>query len=151
MIFKWVVAFWLLLPAPASALCLTGFSATATAMNFGYYAPGASLPTTTSGQVKVNCIVGVLPSFKVTLSKGAGTFSARKMTAGGGGELRYNLYKDGARSLIWGDGSAGTSINEFSGLISLLSTSFDMFGAIEPGQYPAATSFNDLITVTVIF
>jgi spore coat protein U-like protein len=71
--------------------------------------------------------------------------------ANGTDMLSYNLYTDAGHTMIWGDGSGGTSTNSFGGLISLGSTSFTVYGRVPKGQYPMPGSFTDTITVTVTY
>jgi spore coat protein U-like protein len=141
----------LLIPAAADAACVTGFSASATPLGFGVYMPGALAATTSSSTIKVNCLVGLLPAFTVSLSAGSGTFAQRKMTQAPAATLAYNIYLDAGHSRIWGDGTGGTFVQEFSGLLSLLSTSYTAFGSIDPGQYAAAGAYSDTIVVTLSF
>lgn len=147
------LAFLLMLLAPVAAngACVTGFSASATPLGFGVYMPSAPSATTSSSTVTVNCLVGLLPAFTVSLSAGSGTFSQRKMTQAPSSHLDYNVYIDAAHTQVWGDGTAGTFAQSFSGLISLLSTSYTAFGSVDPGQYSAAGAYTDTIVVTVSF
>ena len=143
------VALFLLLPVPAQALCVgTGVSATAVA--FGTYDPSAKTPTITQGQITVQCTVGVLTGFSVALSKGMGTYALRTMTYGSNA-LGYNLYTDGTYGTVWGDGTSGTGMQNFDALISLGSITYNVFGVLGTGQYPAPGTYTDSITVTVTF
>ena len=68
------------------------------------------------GSVAVQCTIGILPSFQVALSTGgSGSYATRKMS-NGTDTLSYNLYTDAGHTIIWGDGSGGTSTNSFGGL-----------------------------------
>jgi spore coat protein U-like protein len=138
-------------PQTARAICVPALSVSATGVNFGVYDPGAASSTKSMGTVAVQCTIGILPSFQVALSTGgSGSYATRKMS-NGTDRLSYNLYTDAGRTIIWGDGSGGTSINSFGGLISLGSTSFTVYGKAPKGQYPAPGSFTDTITVTVTY
>jgi spore coat protein U-like protein len=96
-------------------------------------------------------LVGLLPSFTVALSAGnSNDFTTRTMS-NGSNTLAYNLYVDSNRMMIWGDGTGGTSTQTFSGLLSLLSTSFTVYGRAPKSQYPAPGSYTDTITVTVTY
>src|SRR5258705_13899924 len=78
---------------------------------FGSYSPLTGASRESIGGVDVTCstlIVGTV-SYAISLSAGTGPYAARQM-ASGAHSLGYNLFKDSARSLVWGDGTSGTSI-----------------------------------------
>jgi spore coat protein U-like protein len=135
----------------AQAVCVPSLSVSATTLDFGVYDPGATSSTKSTGKVTVQCLVGVLPSFSVALSTGnSGSYATRQM-ANGTDRLDYNLYTDSNHTMVWGDGTGTTSTASFSGLISLLSTSFVVYGRMPRAQYPAPGTFTDTITVTVTY
>jgi spore coat protein U-like protein len=120
-------------------------------LNFGVYDPGAASAGKSTATITLKCLVGLLPSFNVTLSAGnSGSYAVRKMTEGGD-TLSYNLYTDSNDTMIWGDGNGGTSTDNYDGLISLGGTQFTVYGAVPHGQYPATGNFTDSITVTVTY
>jgi len=139
----------LLFPVSADALC-TSFGVTATALDFGVYDPEAGAPSTSTATVSIQCGVGILPEFSVALSTGGGSYAQRVM-AKGTERLTYNLYADSAHMTVWGDGTGGTVVQSLSGIITLGSTRYSVYGLIDPGQYPAPGAYNDTITVTVNF
>ncbi|MGH6893315.1 MAG: spore coat protein U domain-containing protein, partial [Dongiaceae bacterium] len=49
-------------------------------------------------------------TYEVRLNAGGGSFTTRTM-AGGANTLDYNIYRDLANTLIWGDGTAPSSVN----------------------------------------
>jgi spore coat protein U-like protein len=81
-------------------------------------------------------------SYSIALSRGStGSFSPRAMSSDGN-LLQYNVYRDAARSLIWGDGNEGTLLA--AGSITLPGTgSSETIGygrlfarqALPPGDY----------------
>jgi spore coat protein U-like protein len=84
------------------------------------------------------------------LSSGmSGTFTARTMSNGTGGTLRYNLYTIAADSVVWGDGTGGsqTQTLTINGLGSV-TVNATVYGLV-PLQDPAPGSYSDTITVTV--
>jgi spore coat protein U-like protein len=118
------VAFALLVPQAAQAVCVPALSVSATALNFGVYDPGAGSADKSTATISLQCTVGLLPSFTVALSAGnSASYSARRMTTGSDA-LRYNLYTDSNDTMIWGDGSGATSTDSFDGIISLGATNF---------------------------
>jgi spore coat protein U-like protein len=148
-------ALLLLTPPPAHALGLD-CNVSSTGVAYGVYDPNSSSPTNATGNVHVSCTVllaSVLSQINIRLSTGSsGTFANRKMS-GGADQLNYNLYKDASHTTVWGDGTGGTGIFTDNLLIAVLGTSVDhtIYGSIPPGQYVAAGSYADTITVTVEF
>ena len=140
--------------------CCLGISADAWALvqsctvstvpvNFGIYNPLAGAPVTATGTVTVNCTVGLLGSWTVTLSSGnSGNFTTRRL-ANGSSSLSYNLYTSAAYVSVWGDGSAGTSVDGGSSVLGVTNTSYTVYGRIPAGQDAAAGTFTDTIVVTL--
>lgn len=139
----------LFLPPPAWALC-TSIGVSATPVDFGVYDPATAGPATTTGTVTVQCGIGILPAFTVSLSKGSGSFAQRTMQQGAD-VLDYNLYTDSQHMIVWGDGNDGSVTQGWQGLLTLGSTDYTVYGLVTSGQYPAPGSYTDSITVTVKF
>lgn len=137
--------------AHALADCTTSASST----NFGTYSPFSVSPLDGTGNVQVSCsllgVLSLLVSYDILLNPGSsGTFTSRTMS-GGGYNLNYNLYTDSGRSLIWGDGSGGTSIVSDGYLLGLLTTvrNYPVYGRISAGQNLPPGIYSDTIVVTV--
>jgi spore coat protein U-like protein len=139
----------LLLPVPAHALC-TSFGVSASVLDFGVYDPGAAADTASTGSVSVQCGIGVLPAFAVSLSKGSGSYAQRTMV-NGANLLNYNLYADSGHMTVWGDGTNGTVTQSLTGIIALGATTYTVYGLVGGGQRPAPGGYSDTITVTVTF
>lgn len=142
-----------LMSTPATALGLN-CTASATGVAFGNYNPTNSSPTDATGNVHVFCtvlLVSILSQINTSLSTGnSGSYADRKMSSGAN-LLSYNLYKEATHTTVWGDGTGGTGIFTDNILITVLGTSVDhtIYGSIPAGQYVAAGSYTDTITVTV--
>src|SRR5262249_14661194 len=97
----------------AAALCASTSSAHACyvatlALQFGAIHPSAPAPADSVGQISVTCsdAPGTLVHYRLSLSAGsAGAFAPRTLRSGTDATLKYNLYVDPARSLVWGDGN----------------------------------------------
>jgi spore coat protein U-like protein len=111
---------------------------------FGTYNTLSASSLDGAGSVSVTC--DVTSSFQVALSKGQGSFAARQLQSGVN-VLYYNLYTDTLRSLIWGDGTAGTTLVSGSGTAA----TYTVYGRIPGGQNLPAGSYGDSITVTLNF
>ncbi len=92
---------------PLAARAQTCTVAGLTGVAFGAYDPigaNAAAPRDATGQIQYHCGAGATPL--VTLSTGAsGSYQPRQLRQGAMA-LAYNLYRDAARSEIWGDGTA---------------------------------------------
>lgn len=151
MIARWLFIVLLLVPQVASAVCVPAMTVRASGVSFGTYDPGAASPTQSMGTVKVQCTVGLLPSFSVALSAGSSQNFAQRTMKNGSDALAYNLYVDPNGMSVWGDGTGATVTQSFDSLLSLGSTKFTVYGSAPSGQYPAAGNFSDTITVTVTY
>jgi spore coat protein U-like protein len=145
----------LLMPTTATALGLD-CSVTATGVAFGNYNATNSSPTNANGNVRVRCtvlLVSVAAQTNISLNAGgSGSYAPRKMSSGAN-RLNYNLYKETSHTTVWGDGTGGTGIWTDNTLIAVLGTNIDhtLYGSMPAGQYVAAGSYADTITVTVEF
>lgn len=156
--------------ALACALALPALRATASTVcgvetlgvAFGSYDIVAPLPTDSNGSLELVCTYvpspgGPPPIINVYFSAGAsGTFTDRRMMSATDA-LRYNLYMDPARSLIWGDGAAGTAFQSVSiragpGVGNATRTElFTIYGRIPARQSVDSGDYTDTIVVTVEF
>jgi spore coat protein U-like protein len=111
---------------------------------FGNYDFQSSQDLQSVGHVIVSCDTST--GFTVALSPGGGSFAARSMQ-NGTHRLFYNLYTDATQTMVWGDGSAGSSLVADSG------TEVDrtVYGSVPAGQNPYIGVYSDVITVTLSF
>jgi spore coat protein U-like protein len=137
-------------------------SVAATGVNFGAYDLSLLTPNDSTGNVTVTCTY--LPpggangvDILATLSTGvSGSFSPRQM-ASGPARLNYNLYRDIARSSIWGTGVSGTSVATASLTVGpgvgngTRTAEFPVYGRIPARQTVETGSYSDTIVVTVTF
>jgi len=117
--------------AAAGAMC----GVSATGLDFGNYHGTSPTPTEVTGTIVVTCTApGQAPvpvAFSVALL-GTSPDGARRM-ASARSSLRYRLYLDPARTVEWGDGSAGTATLDGRGVVSggsPLRQSFTVYGRL---------------------
>jgi spore coat protein U-like protein len=84
-------------------------------LNFGLYTfttPLDGVASLTLACRQINQAPGRIINYTIRLTSGPGSFVARQMQhlTLPGEVLRYNLFQDAARSLVWGDGTAGTVV-----------------------------------------
>jgi spore coat protein U-like protein len=151
----------ILLATGLAACALLGASATASAQNmrcsvanavgpsFGGYDTLSTVPTDSAGFVSFRCErVGPADVIVIELSRGSGnTFSPRRMSRRDG-RLEYNLYLDAARTLIWGDGSRGTSRFQIRP-VEGRTESVPIYGRIPPRQTVVPGTYSDHIVLTI--
>ena len=140
----------LLLPGVASAL---NCSITLTPMSFGMYTPGMTAPLDAVSNITVRCVAQP-GTYAVSIGPGlSGNQLMRTLSAGGGNFLNYNLYRDPARTQIWGDGTPPTFI------VTGARTSVGrptinlhpLYGRVFSGQTPNPGTYADNLLVTVLF
>lgn len=133
----------LTLAGSAHAAC-TIFTAVGPA--FGTYDTLSSAPLDAAGTISYQCSP---PKPTVQISTGSsGSYSARTMRSGAA-TLRYNLYLDAARTMVWGDGSTGTFTD--SPNPGNVTRSIPVYGRIPANQDAAAGSYSDTILVSFVF
>ncbi len=128
--------------ANVPALCVV----TGTAIAFGNY---SSTQLDQSGSIGVVCTNGT--TYTVALDAGTGTgatVASRVMTGPSSATMNYTIYKDAARTSVWGQ-TAGT--NTVAGTGNGLLQSLNIYGRIPGSQTPAAGAYADTITVTLTY
>lgn len=119
----------------------------ASALGFGPYDPLATSPRDAVTTLVYRCSPGV--AVRIALDRGrTGSFAAREMRRGSE-LLLYNLYVDAPRTVVWGDGTGGSSLGpgvETTGAAG--TTTAYVFGRIPAGQDAAAGPYADAVRVT---
>lgn len=125
---------------PVSATC----SISAAAMSFPSYSATATVTATSN--LSINCSNGA--SYQVSLGSGQNVSgSTRRMVGPSTNYLTYQLHRDSARTLLWGDGTAlGT---KHSGTGTGSAQTVPVYGRIQSGQYRAVGSYSDSVVVTI--
>jgi spore coat protein U-like protein len=133
-------------PVAARAAPTCSFAA-GNPLAFGPYDPFATAPRDATSTLVYRCPPG--QGVRITLDAGAsGSFATRELRQGSE-VLRYNLYLDAARTVVWGDGTGGSSAGP--GVTSRgpggVTTAW-VFGRIFAAQDPVAGAYGDTIRVT---
>ena len=102
-----LLAIALLLPGIANAINCT---ITLNPLSFGMYTPAGTVPLDAVSDITVRCVAQP-GSYSVSIGPGfSGNQLLRTMLAGGADILNYNLFRDPARTQIWGDGTPPTFV-----------------------------------------
>ncbi|MDD2320262.1 MAG: spore coat U domain-containing protein [Geobacteraceae bacterium] len=139
-------------------ICAESFAFTCriatTPVNFGTYDVFSRFVLDSTGTVSVTCnnIEKKPMSIRVTLSAGnSGVFNPRELRSTSGPDrLSYYLFSDPSMTVVWGDGTGGSSyvsavVTRDSTLTSLI------YGRIPPGQNVSVGSYSDVLTATVLW
>jgi spore coat protein U domain-containing protein, fimbrial subunit CupE1/2/3/6 len=129
----------------AAAVQPTCSVSVASAIAFGAYDPFSTVPLDTTGTITLqHC-----SQTPVTIAIGpgrSGSFSSRAMRGPGGDLLRYDLYLDAARSIVWGDGAPGTSTWASA---SPSDRTIAVYARAFAAQDVSTGAYDDTITVTI--
>ena len=144
----------------------------ASVMAFGQYDPMSTTPLDVQGRVSYRCDNGQRGNgygqgqnqghgqgqgqpkdpltLQIALSTGqAGTF--QRYMSGGRDRLKYNLYLDPVRTIVWGDGTGGTQVYTAHAQPNGHVVVVPVFGRVVPEQDVADSSYVDTIIVTLDF
>lgn len=122
-----------------------------TEIRFPAYDVFGTTPVDATGAIRYRCAIEqskLTPVIRISLGEAPNKTFERRLAFNGEG-LRYNLFLDAQRTVIWGDGSRGT-LAYTAACCATVSTA-TVYGRIFPGQDVAAGSYNDSILVTVEF
>ena len=126
-------------------------SITVSSSNFGAYDPLSPAHVDSTGQVQVACTIGT--TFQVYLNAGlysGGSFFPRKMKHGSlSWYFNYNLYTNAIHTLIWGDGTGGTSYVNGTGQGLGNPLNYTVYGRVPALQNVHVGGYVDMITATV--
>lgn len=126
-------------------------STTPVAFRYDVFAPS---PSDSTGSITVSCSNPAQKPIPVTISISSGksgTFNPRQMTAAiGTDRLNYYLFTDPSRTIIWGDGTGGSSTvtSVVTRDATLVAT---VYGRMLPLQNVRAGNYNDALVVTVLW
>jgi len=143
-------------PLPAAALCaLCTCSVSTTNVAFGAYDPTSPSADDVTGNITINCAgLAILSgSIDIALSPGVSGAALARQLRQGSNQLSYNLYTDNARTIVWGDGTGGTSKVTNSVPLGVLSfsTSTPVYGRIPARQWVAAGAYSDSVVITITY
>lgn len=123
-------------------------SVTATPAGFGNYDTTAPAPLDTISEIGVNCDPGI--PYQIKLDEGqnsSGTFARKMRSSAGSSTLEYNLYRDSARTEVWGDGTGNSFIRAGIGTGAL--EQFTVSARVPSRQNVSAGMYSDSIIVIV--
>lgn len=149
------LALTLALAAPAEAR--TCFLWQIAGVAFGNYFPMQAGPLDARGRIRVLCWGRPLPgqgnAYTVRISGVMNSGMYGRLMYSGTDQLEYNLFKDAARTEVWGDGTFGMTpvVNVFNNRRFFVIGNHWVYGRIPPSLDPASGSYNDVVDVTIEF
>lgn len=142
----------LLMCRPLSAFAVGCAVDTSGGVNFGQYDVFDFVPTDSESIMTVTCDLLSPPLISVELgaSSVSGSISQRQMQHSSSADrLDYNLFIDAARTLVWGDYSAGTPLTMLN-INDGNPRQLRVYARIPPRQNASAGSYSDNVTVTIL-
>jgi len=124
-------------------------------ISFGAYDPLSADPRDTNATIQNTCVgsAGENVSFSVGVTEVSGSGSNLSLS-NGSARLQYNLYLDAGRTVIWGDGTNGTSMIQDSLTIpsDSVSKNYTVYGRIFGGQFSTLPGvYVDQLVITVSY
>lgn len=135
-------------PFSATATVINNCTITATNVAFATVSVLSS-PLTATGSLNVSCTNG--DAWRIALSAGgsANQLARVMQRGGGGGTVGYQLYTDAARTIVWGDATAGTAMASGTGTGTAQAVS--IYGRVPAQSTPQPGTYSDSITATISF
>jgi spore coat protein U-like protein len=130
------------------AVITASCNVSATTLNFGTYDPTSATALNGTSSVSVFCTSGTPYTTGLNVGSGGGSFTTRTI-ANGGNTLDYNLFRDAARSQVWGDGSGSTFTVAGTGSGLLTANTVTVYGQVAIAQDKPAGTYTSTVTVTV--
>lgn len=160
---KWFALSWLIsstaFPGSATANLTVTTQVEASCSTFNVdniaFAAYSGTAINATGLVTINCIAGA--SYDIALGAGLGaaaTVATRYMTNQTAGmsdqKLEYKLYSDSGRTVLWGDGTSGTST--VTGTATGSDQLHTIYGTVTGGQTGRKVGiYQDTVVVTLTF
>jgi spore coat protein U-like protein len=143
-----VAAVWLMCPSTASAQSSCTISVTSIA--FGNYNVFTTTADDSTGTITFRCNAAAR-NISISLSDGSSsTFSPRTMRKSSE-VLQYNLYRNAARTTLWGDGTGGTSVYTNSNPPNNRNVNVTIYARIPAQQDVSAGSYSDTVSAVINF
>lgn len=129
-------------------------SVTATSINFGNYDVALLLHNDSTGTITVTCNITPPPDAAIMIgpSPDSGIFNPRRMKHSSISEfLNYNLFTNALRTVIWGNGTQGTSTITLKNVPKNKPQTVTIYGRIPAGQDVSSGQYSDTLVVTIVW
>jgi spore coat protein U-like protein len=105
-----------------------------------------SKPLLAEGKILVTCTSG--SAYTLALSAGSSGNVLARLMKGAGGKVKYQLYRNSPRTIVWGDGTGG-SVAQGTGNGN--SQKYSVYGLVPSQTAPNPGRYQDIITATIRF
>ena len=121
-----------------------------TSVAFGNYNVFTTTADDSTGTITYRCN-STATNISISLSDGSSsTFSPRTLRKGSE-VLQYNLYRNAARTTIWGDGTGGTSVYYAANPPNNSNVNVTIYGRIPAQQDVSAGNYSDTVSAVINF
>jgi len=144
------LAAWIGSATPAVAQGPTGCVISLTGVQFGTYDVFSAAPLRSTGTIVYRCGNRVR-NMTIAFTRGQSSTYAPRTMRRAGEPLIYNLYLDAALAVVWGDGSAGTSLYSVRNARNNRDVEIPIYGSIPARQDVPAGTYTDDVTATINF
>jgi spore coat protein U-like protein len=133
---------------PLTAMASCSFTSDSD-VGFGIYNAFDTLPNASGvGSISIRCQGGGGYAYDVSLSSGQSHSFVSRLMKSGANSLNYNIFTSASRTVIWGDGTGGSSTQT---AYKNSTTTLSLFGQIPAGQDVAIGTYTDNLIATVKF
>jgi spore coat protein U-like protein len=144
------VAIWLLSSTSAWAQLPPSCTISVTSVAFGTYNVFTTTAVDSTGTITYQCN-SKATNISISLSDGSSTTYSPRTLRKGSEILQYNLYSDAARTTVWGDGTAGTSVYTNANPPNNSNVTVTVYGRIPAQQDVSAGSYTDTVSAVINF
>jgi len=146
---SFVAAIWLLGATSARAQS-PSCTISVTSVAFGNYNVFTTSADDSTGTVTYRCN-STAANISISLSDGSSTTYTPRTLRKGSEILQYNLYRNAARTTIWGNGTGGTSVYTDTNPPNNTNVSVTIYGRIPAQQDVSAGSYSDTVSAVINF
>ena len=144
-----IAGMWLLSTTSALAQA-PSCTISVTSVAFGNYNVFTTTPDDSTGRITFRCNSSAF-NISISLSDGSSsTFNPRTLRKGSE-ILSYNLYRNAARTTIWGNGTGGTSVYTNTNPPNNSNVNLTVYGRIPAQQDVSAGNYSDTVSAVINF
>jgi spore coat protein U-like protein len=121
---------------------------TASDLAFGTYTAQGGTPLQGTTLLRATCTPGTTYNIGLNDGTAGGTIYTGRQMASGQNKLNYQLYRDSARTNIWGNTTGTDTVQDVG---TGLAKDHTVFGAVPAAQVVPAGDYQDTITVRIYY
>jgi spore coat protein U-like protein len=142
-------ALWLLSATSAWAQAAS-CTISVTSVAFGNYNVFTTTADDSTGTITYRCNSTAM-NISISLSDGSSSTYSPRTLRKGSEILQYNLYRNAARTTIWGNGTGGTSVYTSANPANNTNINVTIYGRIPAQQDVSAGSYTDTVSAVINF